>query len=166
MNDTVMIIIADNLKPFDLAINYYKNILNKNLSNRILKIIICSSDCLENKKYCLENGVRTDDIITTFNTSLKSYNPIIVDDNIYNSIAFCKKILDKEYRYFDKPYPKLIMCVSRKDLKRTELISKMIYYDSTSINYLYNNELMTEDDLKNEDYMIRKFFNHFQSKIN
>lgn len=170
MNDTVMIIIiiTDNKKTMDVAINYYKNILsNDYLNNRRIKLILCSSDSLNIKNYCIENGINKDDIITTFNTTLKMLNPIIVDDNIYNSITFCKKILDKEYNYLGKSYPKLIFCVSRKELKRTDLICKMIYYNlTTNIKYLYNNELITEDDLKNEDYMIRKIFNNFQSKIN
>jgi hypothetical protein len=151
MNNTVIIIISNNKNSIDISIKYYK------LSNDNVKFIICSSNCYEMKKHCIENGVNKNDIITTFNNSVKNINSLVFSDPIYNSIVFCKKILEKIY---DFNTLKINFCISKKEVRRTELYFKFIFFkiNIKNIIFLYFNEIITELDLKLEEDAINNFY--------
>lgn len=151
MNSAVIIIISNNKNTVNVSIKYYK------LSSDNVKFIICSSDCYEIKKHCIENGVNKNDIITTFNNSAKNVNSLRFPDPIYNSIVFSKKILEKIYEFENL---KINLCISKKELKRTELYFKVVFLkiNIKNIIFLYFNELITESDLKLEEEAINNFY--------
>jgi hypothetical protein len=153
MVETIIIIIGDTKEIINIGLDFH----NYTESS---KIILCSSSIIDikkdiNKKY---------NLLTSFNTyySYRNIQYQFQYDNIINSLLFSKKILNKEYK--DKHIPNIIICVSKKQLKRTAIISMVVLSYYSNIKFIYNDETMTEEDEKSESILLNKFY--FEYKIN
>lgn len=152
----IIIILEDNIKTMEAGINYYKLMLEQN-SDSILKLILCGDNTYYMVNYIIHNtNISHDNIITSYNTSLKSNNNFISNDKIYNSILFIRIILAKLYKYYQLN-THISICISKKYLHRVSVIAPLMLNCLTLKFISTYDDIITEQDLIDETNLIRQF---------
>ena len=152
MDNNLMLLITNEENTLQMSLKYCNEMM----------VIICSNNIKNVHEFYKNNNIHINkNLITTLETSLKinyfsaNYNQY---DNVFNSILFFSKILNKMYSINNLKY-NIHVCVSKKHLKRTVIICKYLLQIANSIVFVYDNsEIITLDDLFKEKKQIQLFY--------
>ncbi len=127
-----------------------------------MKVIISSNNIKNIHEFYKNNNIDINKkLITTLNTSLNQnfyYGNYNQYDNVFNSILFFSKIVNKMY-YTNKVKYNIILCVSKKHVKRCYIMSKCLLKIAKSIKFIYDtSEIISVDDLYQEKKKIQLFY--------
>lgn len=151
MDNNLLLIITNEENTLQVSLKYCND----------MKVIISSNNIKNIYEFYKNNNIDINkNLITTLETSVKNnlslnYNQY---DNVFNSILFFSKILNKMY-FINKTKYNVYICVSKKHVKRTLIISKYLLEIANSIVFIYDkNEIMSLDDLFREKKQIQLFY--------
>lgn len=152
MDNNLMLVITNEENTLQISLKYCND----------MKVIVCSNNIKNIHEFYKNNNIDiNNNLITTLETRIadnymnRNYNQY---DNVFNSILFFSKIINKMYSTNKVKY-NIYVCVSKKHVKRALIICKYLLKIAISIKFIYDtSEMMSLDDLFHEKKELRLFY--------
>jgi len=146
--DNFLLVIATEKNILDLSLKYCGK----------MKFIVSSNNTKETKQFYKDNNT-DNNLITTLeitpSTYCSNHNKY---DQVFNSIIFFSKIINKIYST-DNIKRDILICISKKYIQRSIILCSYIFKNISSIKFMYdNNEKITIDDITDEKYHLSLFY--------
>jgi hypothetical protein len=155
-DNKIMLVIANSKNILTLSLKFCNNIQ-----------FVISSDNIKNAKefYHNHNIDLKNKLITTFDTG---FDPYIYSinynkyDNIFHSLVFFSKIINKQISLNSKKKYDITICVERKHVKRVLIMASHIIKNVNTMRILHiSTDPVTEEDNNFEKIQLNMFYNSF-----
>jgi hypothetical protein len=152
INNDIMLVVANNKNILKLSLKYCNN----------MNFVLSSDNIYYAKEYYINNNINLKtNLITTLDTGFDTYVYSInynKYDNVFNSLLFFSKIINKLYSTENKKYS-VIICLEKKHVKRALIISSYLFRNINTLQIAYiNTDLVTEEDEQYEKNQLNLFY--------
>ena len=155
-DNQIMLVIANSKNILTLSLKFCNNVQ-----------FVLSSDNIKNAKqfYHNHNVDLKNKLVTTFDTGFDPYAYSInynKYDNVFHSLVFFSKIINKQMSLNSKKKYDVTICVERKHVKRVLIMASYILKNVNTIRILHiSTDPVTEDDNNFEKNQLNMFYNSF-----
>lgn len=158
INEDIMLVVANNKNILKLSLKYCNN----------MNFVLSSDNIYDAKEYYSSHNINLKtNLITSLDTGFDTYVYSInynKYDNVFNSLVFFSKIINKLY-YTEKKQYSVIICLEKKYVKRALIICSYLFRNIDSLKIIYiNTEPITEDDEKYEKNQLNLFYQSYHYK--
>ena len=158
INEDIMLVVANNKNILKLSLKYCNN----------MNFVLSSDNIYDAKEYYSTNNINLKtNLITSLDTGFDAYIYSInynKYDNIFNSLVFFSKIINKLY-YTEKKQYSVIICLEKKHVKRALVICSYLFRNINSVKIVYiNTEPITDDDEQYEKNQLNLFYQSYHYK--
>jgi hypothetical protein len=158
INEDIMLVVANNKNILKLSLKYCNN----------MNFVLSSDNIYDAKEYYSSHNINLKtNLITSLDTGFDAYVYSInynKYDNVFNSLVFFSKIINKLY-YTEKKQYSVIICLEKKYVKRALIICSYLFRNIDSLKIIYiNTEPITEDDEQYEKNQLNLFYQSYYYK--
>lgn len=151
-DNQIMLVIANSKNILKLSLKFCDNI----------QFVISSDNIKDAKEFYHSNNVDLKkNLLTTFDTGFDPYAYSInynKYDNVFHSLVFFSKIINKQFSLNNKKYD-VVICVEKKHVKRLIIIASYILKNVNTIKILHvSSDPVTEYDNINEKNQLDLFY--------
>lgn len=152
-DNQIMLVIANSKNILRLSLKFCDNI----------QFVLSSDNIKDAKEFYFNHNVDLKNkLITTLDTGLDPYAFSVnynKYDNVFNSLVFFSKIINKQISLNNKIKYDVTICVEKKHIKRVLIMASYILKNVNSIKILHISiDPVTEDDKKFEQNQINLFY--------
>ena len=155
INEDIMLVVANNKNILKLSLKYCNN----------MNFVLSSDNIYDAKEYYSTHNINLkNNLITTLDTGFDTYVYSInynKYDNVFNSLVFFSKIMNK-LNYTEKKQYSVIICLEKKHVKRALVICSYLFKNINGLKIVYiNTEPTTEDDELYEKNQLNLFYQSY-----